>query len=784
MGKRSSNCIFISFYTVTFLLTHSVPVFALRPLPPGEEDVPTRRQLEEEFLNAGAEEVPWPPGTGRVAGADEFPEAVRVSLNAAQNCVGRIIALRDHLEWSNYRLGKELGYAHSGVLWEQRGIEQPEPQVLLRVSQALHADPHYLIAGLPEELAYRPGPPGERFRLAMAAQGMVLADIRSGPAARVLDVAWGNTQREITRASLFELAALVKRRPVQMETGYLPSGTLLMTPTGKVGFRPGNPKNAQQRAETLEQALVRRWQVQGQPASQWQLEIQPDRDYGYVGLTLRLLRALPGTYEMAVHYGLIPQNIADVLIANRALTPPEIAQLADSLAKAHDELEELFAENPPLRPPTGYSSIRNQRRMQYTWDLIARFINRERLLLLLDSAPVQYSNFKKGLLLAAFPEEMVSQKEQSVTQLTGAFPEFSERLVRNYVWDYSDPATSLSQARVLSGRIQEIAGKGWIRPVGVQGPVTPQAFSILLLFSSVTSAQELLENFNRRNHAVQTGVRATYSAEFRRLALRIPGLETVPGEEGVGQARDLFHRVIAWRQLTDPSYFENAPDPKSRSTAQVEQFVRPVIEVVTTRLQVAEGQEQLPKSGESLDEFSEKLSEELPAPQAGLEEEEFRSRWARLSSELLRQAREVEQTRQPVRFISDTYENGDAQVLRLVQMSVLLSYAGIPIRFAGVATADELAEAQELMADPQTAAMLADHVVIYRREVSGDHQRALDTAKMMVFDSTSQFHPELIINRFDPLSARWFIQELDRLNLRQLFSSDLCDEIEALLTSA
>jgi len=153
-------------------------------------------------------------------------------------------------------------------------------------------------------------------------------------------------------------------------------------------------------------------------------------------------------------------------------------------------------------------------------------------------------------------------------------------------------------------------------------------------------------------------------------------------------------------------------------------------------------------------------------------------RWKREATAIERFSAGLEE--QPMRFMVDT-SKGDSSVLRFAQWATLLIRAGAGnhIRFAGVATAQELKEAQLQMTDKAGRAMLADYIKTYDPSDPESYQSAFAVAQAMVFDEPRQLHPELVITRMDSIHARWFLDELDRLGIRNLFAPELRDEAEA-----
>ena len=142
-----------------------------------------------------------------------------------------------------------------------------------------------------------------------------------------------------------------------------------------------------------------------------------------------------------------------------------------------------------------------------------------------------------------------------------------------------------------------------------------------------------------------------------------------------------------------------------------------------------------------------------------------------------------------MRFVVDTYAERDPEVLRFAQWGALLMRAGAPVRFAGVATAWELDQAQkELPAEARQT--LADYIRVYDPEIADpqdprSYEDALYVAKSLVFrNPDSNQARESVLTQVDPIWVGWFLSELQRLDSQELFSPELLDRIEAYLTAA
>jgi len=174
----------------------------------------------------------------------------------------------------------------------------------------------------------------------------------------------------------------------------------------------------------------------------------------------------------------------------------------------------------------------------------------------------------------------------------------------------------------------------------------------------------------------------------------------------------------------------------------------------------------------------------VPAPdQAGLEERTLpRLPW--LAPPTRSTLPSAQQMSRDMRFMVDTREKGNPEVLRFAQWAVLLIRAGAPdIQFAGVATAEELAAAQAQMPDEASRQALDDYIFTYDPADPSSYEAAFFFARAMAFGE-SPFRQELVLTESDPLYVEWFLGELDRLGIKGLLSPDLWDRIQATLTAA
>lgn len=183
------------------------------------------------------------------------------------------------------------------------------------------------------------------------------------------------------------------------------------------------------------------------------------------------------------------------------------------------------------------------------------------------------------------------------------------------------------------------------------------------------------------------------------------------------------------------------------------------------------------------------IPQDSPSPgQAGLEERKTSQAvissavpsLSRLISPLGYQGTPSPQGVRPLRFLVDTRVKEEARVLRLLQLAVQLRVEkGLPIQAAGVATLEELSEAQAELPDPISRRLLEDLVYTYDPVDEASYREARTLAEAVV----PGLHPEFVITQIDRSTVSWFIEALQRLGVRD-FSQELQDQIETFLTAA
>lgn len=593
---------------------------------------------------AGLEEPPWPHGTGRERGIEDFPEEVRASLRAEQSFTGRVRAVARFLGWTSKQLSLAAGRSLTLVTnWKNLEIGQPLAETVRNVSTILHADPIFLLTGEAEQIALRKGSPPERVRLLMLSKGLTqvalgekMGDLSQGTIKSLLD-----ERGKLTRDSIFSLAEVLERNPALIETGFdVPTESQLLNPAGMKGFRgAGAAKTPEliERAQRLEETIVYAWRYANlrggkrYPIEQWREQIEPDPQYSYPGLAARLLLARPGTLQQMAGYGLIPADVADRLSERQPLTQMETESLAASLAEAYLELEELFGAVPRLRPPQGYP-VGTSGRIASAWDLIARGINRKRFLLLLNSTSMDQRKFKAQLLLSSNPEEKIVEKEQLSEALSAEFPRFPKRFIRNYVWMYRDPRSVLKEVGPLYDKLEGLGDRRWILPEKLKfsegGHIlsSPSAFAMLTLSKGLARANAYLEPVLYRDAALSRALKDPSAGQLIQVVQKIPGLasdlsapEAGPSPIGFSEARDLLNRIVAQYQRGQPKFFSDVPSQEMQAASYALPFLRKVTEV----LQREDLEERLPQDAERLEVFLETVVESLKA--TGLEEVEAAS---------------------------------------------------------------------------------------------------------------------------------------------------------------
>lgn len=135
-----------------------------------------------------------------------------------------------------------------------------------------------------------------------------------------------------------------------------------------------------------------------------------------------------------------------------------------------------------------------------------------------------------------------------------------------------------------------------------------------------------------------------------------------------------------------------------------------------------------------------------------------------------------------LRFIVDTGA-GEAGVLRLLELAVQLKLQqGLPIAVAGVATEEELAEAEAAMPDDVSRESLRVRVFTYTPGDEESHQIARAFAENSA-PELAGLHPELVITEMNRSTVTWFLQALQRLGVNR-FTHEMFDRVESYLTAA
>ncbi|MBI1953359.1 MAG: DUF4922 domain-containing protein [Candidatus Omnitrophica bacterium] len=145
------------------------------------------------------------------------------------------------------------------------------------------------------------------------------------------------------------------------------------------------------------------------------------------------------------------------------------------------------------------------------------------------------------------------------------------------------------------------------------------------------------------------------------------------------------------------------------------------------------------------------------------------------------QAPVAEPVTKPMRFVVDTGK-GDARVLELLRLAVQLRLGEqeLPIRAAGVATAQELAQAQARLSDPLARRLLEAVTYVYLPGDEADHRRALNEAMARVQLPS----PDFVIREVDQNWIEWYLAALKELGVRGLTPERILEEIEPLRTAA
>lgn len=141
----------------------------------------------------------------------------------------------------------------------------------------------------------------------------------------------------------------------------------------------------------------------------------------------------------------------------------------------------------------------------------------------------------------------------------------------------------------------------------------------------------------------------------------------------------------------------------------------------------------------------------------------------------------AQKTVRSLRFIVDTGA-GEAGVLRLLEMAVQLKLQqGLPIAVAGVATEEELAEAEAAMPDDVSRESLHARVFTYTPGDEESHRIARAFAENSA-PELAGLHPELVITEMNRSTVTWFLQALQRLGVNR-FTHEMFDRVESYLTA-
>ncbi len=584
---------------------------------------------------------PWPPGTGRVKGVEEFaqygvPEDVlKILRHPKSTFTQRAIALIDHLQIPRYQFGPIVGANESLVQkWIAGRIEAPRSRRIPLVSHALHADPFVLLAGLPEARALRTGPINARLRLALEAGGFRVPQ-------HVAE--WESSKRD----TIFSVARLTERHPAQLETGFVPTHHLYVPSSGSLrAFRHRLSELETRIVPRFHKALLSAWRAAGVPdatVAEWGRQIAADPTHRYPGLVGRLLGATPQARQIAVYYGLLSEGVSAWLAAAPRPGPRQrwqdiseeahaawlrdgieqgrVRQLAEQLATAHRELEEMFAveraaasspDHLTWCPPWPIASGR----LEHTWDLVARLFNRARWLAVLDTSDASRELIQNQIGRGGFPELMIITRAHMVKELTRRFRDLPGPLVRSVVWNAPTRAQAvLEGVRVLTS----YAARRWIYRVGAftMSPRAPLR-GLHHLALDLDALESAVLSLRQRQQALQTTLASGVAERAIGLARGLVPIVNPRPSDGtvtleIWPALDLLHRVIAWRQLDDPGFLPHPVDV---------QDLEPVVAHVTKVLVEAHGTDTWPQTAEALDGFLHDIARSLPPPltATGLEE--------------------------------------------------------------------------------------------------------------------------------------------------------------------
>ncbi|MDD5195489.1 MAG: chemotaxis protein CheB, partial [Candidatus Omnitrophica bacterium] len=518
----------------------------------------------------------WQPDLGDQKGIEEFPADAQKVLAGTKFFTERAIALSRFLGWRDEMLGVKAGLSAGLVRsWLRIKVELPAPAIVLAVSQTLHCSPYFLMTLKPKYEALRAGPIEARITLARYAKGLTQDDL-SEP----LSMDSSSFNDIVRRGSLasqrlliFKIAQILGEEPVVFETGNRTYPLYDLAKDGNsacFGFQAGYRNQGEVKA--LHEALTNEWKRLKFPLI-WAEQIAAQAHKDFPGLAARLISAKAGTLRCAVYYGLLPQAVAAKLESRQALSGQDVTQLAKYLAVAYIELEELFQDSaaPQLKPSEQYNGIR------HSWDLIARLVNKQRLLALLNCAQVNLLVFKKRVIShSANPEARIFEKAAEIAALFQNEEElairgeisYSERAVSWYAWNYSNPAQKLEETRTLAGQMVNFCRWDWFRPAKPDGsPEEKLNFEARIPTLLSRDIKRSVAEISGRDDAIREALAHNRFVKFLELAVQIPGLdgELEPGiSEGLSCARNLVNRIAAWIQFKDPDFSRNVLNFKER----------------------------------------------------------------------------------------------------------------------------------------------------------------------------------------------------------------------------
>lgn len=436
---------------------------------------------------------------GSISGASEFPEAYREKLKRSESIVERILVIAEYSGVPESKLGPLAGKNRQLVRgWLKKGTKIPDPDTVRAIGKALEVDLYFLFTGKTKQEAFWNKAPAERARLMMNIQGIGLKELAAQLRISEKHMSHLLNLEKLSRDLIFAIAEILGESPVLIETGRVaPKGIFKNIERQRAGFlRGSNIKDKRKmQAEALEKILLAIWKDGGRSVKSWKKQIQPDPDYDYPGLAMRLLNMKPATVERMVYYGFFLKWLGKKLKDGHFLNESDLeddgtlSALAFCIERAYQELKEFVDEFPALDPRfPGYQNRKGHHRMMFVWDLVARGMNVTRILALMNHSAVTLSHFKQKVLSAGDPEWMVITKTREIKRLMKenpilskiTNPRMAQAIIRNIVWRNQNPEPILreeikrrsrSEARHMSKWVKRIqsAGKFLKRPVQVMG---------------------------------------------------------------------------------------------------------------------------------------------------------------------------------------------------------------------------------------------------------------------------------------------------------------------------